>query len=360
MKRWSMQRYLLQIARHTGSQALPERLSTQSLRTATIRPARCCQIQPPAAQRPRVFEAVARPQLHRRCARAGRHHRSGQRAGQVARSRHRRAAVPPPYARGCADAGGRRVASRRAPRARRDAPRRRPHPPRAGRRHAEPQRAERVPAALAAAAAGRVHAPAPEIEVRFGPSRAALDFSRDDFHAAILYGSGQWSGLKSERLLDEWVFPVCSPALLARLGPIDTLADFARYPLIHSRSEPWPDWLRRVGGDTTRADIAPADRGFGGDAGGRRTGQGRRARPLVAGGGGHRGRAAGAADAAERPAAQRLVPGGTARELLPAEGRAVPRLAGRVLPRIPAAHRRDAPRRVIPGGVCWRGPCKNG
>jgi len=58
----------------------------------------------------------------------------------------------------------------------------------------------------------------PEIEVRFGPARAGLDFSRDDFHAAILYGSGDWPGLKSERLLDEWVFPVCSPALLARLG----------------------------------------------------------------------------------------------------------------------------------------------
>ncbi|MGB5104219.1 MAG: transcriptional regulator GcvA [Steroidobacteraceae bacterium] len=97
----------------------------------------------------------------------------------------------------------------------------------------------------------------PEIDVRFGPARAALDFSRDDFHAAIVYGSGLWLGLKCERLLDEWVFPVCSPALLAKLGPIETLNDFARYPLVHSRSEPWPDWLRRVGGDTTRADIAP-------------------------------------------------------------------------------------------------------
>ena len=97
----------------------------------------------------------------------------------------------------------------------------------------------------------------PEIEVRFGPARAALDFSRDDFHAAILYGSGQWTELKSERLLDEWVFPVCSPALLARLGPIETLADFARYPLIHSRAEHWVDWLRRVGGDTTRAETVP-------------------------------------------------------------------------------------------------------
>lgn len=97
----------------------------------------------------------------------------------------------------------------------------------------------------------------PEIDVRFGPARAALDFSRDDFHAAIVYGSGQWPDLKCERLLDEWVFPVCSPALLAKLGPIETLNDFARYPLVHGRSEPWPDWLRRVGGDTTRADIAP-------------------------------------------------------------------------------------------------------
>jgi LysR family glycine cleavage system transcriptional activator len=97
----------------------------------------------------------------------------------------------------------------------------------------------------------------PEIEVRFGPPRAALDFSRDDFHAAIIYGLGPWPGLKAERLLDEWVFPVCSPALLAKLGPIDTLSDFTRYPLIHSRSEPWVDWLRRVGGDTTRAETIP-------------------------------------------------------------------------------------------------------
>jgi LysR family glycine cleavage system transcriptional activator len=97
----------------------------------------------------------------------------------------------------------------------------------------------------------------PEIEVRFGPARAVLDFGRDDFHAAILYGSGQWPGLKAERLLDEWVFPVCSPALLAKLGPIETLADFARYPLLRSRAESWTDWLRRVGGDTTRADALP-------------------------------------------------------------------------------------------------------
>jgi len=97
----------------------------------------------------------------------------------------------------------------------------------------------------------------PEIEVRFAPARAALDFDRDDFHAGIVYGTGQWAGLRAEKLLDEWVFPVCSPALLAKLGPIETLTDFSRYPLLHSRAEPWPDWLRRVGGDTTRAETLP-------------------------------------------------------------------------------------------------------
>jgi len=94
----------------------------------------------------------------------------------------------------------------------------------------------------------------PEIELRFAPARSGLDFDREDFHAAILYGPGEWPGLRAERLLDEWVFPVCSPALLAKLGPIETLADFARYTLIQSRTEPWSDWLRRVGGDTTRAE----------------------------------------------------------------------------------------------------------
>jgi LysR family glycine cleavage system transcriptional activator len=97
----------------------------------------------------------------------------------------------------------------------------------------------------------------PEVEVRFGPGRPTLDFSRDDFHIAIVYGSGNWPGIRTERLLDEWVFPVGHPSLLDRLGPIETVADFARYPLIHSESEPWADWLRRAGGDTTRTDRAP-------------------------------------------------------------------------------------------------------
>ena len=152
----------------------------------------------------------------------------------------------------------------------------------------------------------------PEVEVRFGAGRPTLDFSRDDFHVAILYGSGDWPGIRTERLLDEWVFPVGSPALLARLGPIETVADFARYPLIHSQTEPWADWLRRAGGDTTRHDHAPAGRGCRDDTGRGRAGQGRRARALVAGGRRPRRRSARPADAAQRAPAERVVSGSAA------------------------------------------------
>lgn len=97
----------------------------------------------------------------------------------------------------------------------------------------------------------------PDIDLRFNASRELVDFMQTDFHAAVRYGSGDWPGLHAEKMLDDWVFPVASPGLLEKLGPIDTLGDLNKYPLLHSAGEPWVDWLRRVGGDTTRAERGP-------------------------------------------------------------------------------------------------------
>lgn len=97
----------------------------------------------------------------------------------------------------------------------------------------------------------------PEVDLRFSASTHLVDFMQSDFHAAVRYGLGTWPGVQSERLLDDWVFPVASPKLMERIGPIDALADFHKYPLLHSPSEPWADWLRRVGGDTTRVERGP-------------------------------------------------------------------------------------------------------
>jgi LysR family glycine cleavage system transcriptional activator len=97
----------------------------------------------------------------------------------------------------------------------------------------------------------------PEIDLRFNASREYVDFMQTDFHAAVRYGEPQWPGLQHQKLLDEWVFPVCSPQLLEKIGPIRALTDLQKYSLLHSASEPWTDWLRRVGGDTTRAERGP-------------------------------------------------------------------------------------------------------
>jgi LysR family transcriptional regulator, glycine cleavage system transcriptional activator len=97
----------------------------------------------------------------------------------------------------------------------------------------------------------------PEVDLRFNASRELVDFMHTDFHAAVRYGGGKWPDLKAEKMLDDWVFPVTSPTLLAKLGEIHTIGDLNKYPLLHSASEPWMHWFRRVGGDTTRVERGP-------------------------------------------------------------------------------------------------------
>jgi LysR family glycine cleavage system transcriptional activator len=97
----------------------------------------------------------------------------------------------------------------------------------------------------------------PDIDLRFSASHDLVDFMSTDFHAAVRYGRGEWPNTRAEKMLDDWVFPVANPELVAKLGPIQTIGDFAKYPLLHSSTEPWVEWMRRVGGDTTRLERGP-------------------------------------------------------------------------------------------------------
>jgi LysR family glycine cleavage system transcriptional activator len=97
----------------------------------------------------------------------------------------------------------------------------------------------------------------PEIDLRFNVSRAPVEFTDTDFHAAVRYGTGQWPDLRAEHVMDEWVFPVTSPALAQQLGSVTTVGDLQKYPLLHTQHERWSDWLRRLGGDTTRIEPGP-------------------------------------------------------------------------------------------------------
>ncbi|MDB6086922.1 MAG: LysR family transcriptional regulator [Gammaproteobacteria bacterium] len=89
----------------------------------------------------------------------------------------------------------------------------------------------------------RFRARHPEVDLHVHTSAEAVDFVREDFHLAIRFGMGGWTNVHSEKLLDEWLLPVCAPALYEKYGAVHTLADLKRYPLVHSVSEPWTAWL---------------------------------------------------------------------------------------------------------------------
>ncbi|WMR46779.1 LysR substrate-binding domain-containing protein, partial [Stenotrophomonas maltophilia] len=63
----------------------------------------------------------------------------------------------------------------------------------------------------------------------------------------IRYGLGQWPGLRAQHLMDDYLFPVASPALAG----VETLVDPARIadlPLLTDLSpQGWRDWFRHAG-----------------------------------------------------------------------------------------------------------------
>ncbi len=83
----------------------------------------------------------------------------------------------------------------------------------------------------------------PHIQLRIEASHVAVDFTATGIHAAIRFGAGGWQGVQAEKLLDEWLVPVCRPDLLEKHGPVQSHADLSRYRLLHSTTEPWTVWL---------------------------------------------------------------------------------------------------------------------
>ena len=52
----------------------------------------------------------------------------------------------------------------------------------------------------------------PDIDIRLDTNLKPVDFGRHGIDIAVRYGQGSWPGLVAEKLMDEEVFPVCSPA----------------------------------------------------------------------------------------------------------------------------------------------------
>jgi len=99
----------------------------------------------------------------------------------------------------------------------------------------------------------RFRAQHPGLDIRIDASERRADFAAEGIDIGVRYGLGGYAGLEAEKLFEEQVIPVCSPALL----PDDGVADdrwLARTTLIHdttSEFDPtfptWSQWLRARG-----------------------------------------------------------------------------------------------------------------
>lgn len=82
----------------------------------------------------------------------------------------------------------------------------------------------------------RFHAAWPDTELRLDTSLKLLDFAAQGIDIGVRYGAGSWPGLKSEKLMEEDIYPVCSPALLRGHPPLREPADLTGMTLIHDLS----------------------------------------------------------------------------------------------------------------------------
>ncbi|HEU4621839.1 MAG TPA: LysR substrate-binding domain-containing protein [Burkholderiaceae bacterium] len=94
----------------------------------------------------------------------------------------------------------------------------------------------------------------PEIDIRIDASDRVLDLQDDDLDIALRYCRDEQAPRDAIRLLDEELTPALAPALLERMGPLNTPKDLARYPLIvlddrlpSSDENSWERWFALAG-----------------------------------------------------------------------------------------------------------------
>jgi LysR family transcriptional regulator, glycine cleavage system transcriptional activator len=89
----------------------------------------------------------------------------------------------------------------------------------------------------------------PGIDVRITTSTSLVDFKNDDVDVAIRYGRGHWPGVRTEWLMADEAFPVCSPALLSGSRPLRTPEDLREHVLLHTTNydDDWRQWLTAAG-----------------------------------------------------------------------------------------------------------------
>ncbi|WP_051237283.1 LysR substrate-binding domain-containing protein [Ottowia thiooxydans] len=88
----------------------------------------------------------------------------------------------------------------------------------------------------------------PNIELRLMPLAPTDRLEQCDFDVAIWHGIDDWPDFDAQKIADEDIFPVCTPALFSSGPPLRIPDDLRHYPIVRTASpiitDDWTVWLR--------------------------------------------------------------------------------------------------------------------
>ena len=90
----------------------------------------------------------------------------------------------------------------------------------------------------------------PELEINIVTPYEDPHFLLPEVDVGVLYGNGNWTGVRTEYLMGEQVFPVCSPEYLKSAPPLNHPADLVEHTIIRcniAANPEWATWCDAVG-----------------------------------------------------------------------------------------------------------------
>ncbi len=98
----------------------------------------------------------------------------------------------------------------------------------------------------------------PNFDFRLAPTRSLTNFARDNIDIAIRHGGGKYPGLRCIHLLDEQIYPVCSPRLMTGKYALKLPEDLKHHTLLHDEGHgDWRKWLLAADGRGVDAGKGP-------------------------------------------------------------------------------------------------------
>jgi LysR family glycine cleavage system transcriptional activator len=95
---------------------------------------------------------------------------------------------------------------------------------------------------------GHFYAAHPTVDLHVVATPTLLDLEQEGIDVAIRYGGGHYRGYSVEHLLDEEMFPVCSPRLRQGRKRLRSPADLPAHTILHEESDAdWRAWLKAAG-----------------------------------------------------------------------------------------------------------------